>query len=164
MAMEVYLQTGHESLIDDMHQRGMCILYDRLRVLSTDIANSVIGHWEQVGVVVPPQAVKSVFTTGGFDNIDYNPSSTTAKSVLHGTCISIHQNFSSNIQQIENLDDILNNNITIITCNSYIALFLGEATSKPFTMLGPLLFVLLFGDIDKKVTSSFCHPLLMILG
>ncbi len=44
MAMEVYLQTGHESLIDDMHQRGMCILYDCLRGLSTDIANSIIGH------------------------------------------------------------------------------------------------------------------------
>ncbi len=108
LAMKVYLQTGRESLIDDMHQRGMCISYDRLRVLSTDIANSIIGHWEQVGVVVPPQAVKDVFTTGGFDNIDYNPSSTTAKSALHGTCISIHQHFSSNTQQVVNLDDILN--------------------------------------------------------
>ncbi len=133
-------------------------MYNRLRVLSTDIANSVIGHWEQVGVVVLTQAVKSVFTTGGFDNIDYNPSSTAAKSVLHGTCISIYQNFSSNIQQVENLDDSLNNNITIIICSSYhayIACFLSEATSKRFTILGPLLFVLLLGDIDKKVTSSF---------
>ncbi len=134
VAMEVYLQTGHECLIDDMHQGGMCILYDRLR----DIANSVIGHWEQVGMVVDPQAVKSIFTTGGFDNIDYNPSSTTAKAALHGTCISIRQNFSSNIQQVENLDDILNNNITIIICRSYISLFLGEASSKCFAMLGPL--------------------------
>lgn len=108
MAMKLYLQSGRESLIDVMHKRGLCISYDRLRVLSTDIANSVISHWEQVGVVVPPQAVKQVFTTGGFDNIDHNPSSTTAKSALHGTCISIHQHFSSDTKQTENLTDILN--------------------------------------------------------
>ena len=70
MAMKIHLQTGRESLIDDLHQRGLCISYDRLRVLSTDIANSVIGHWEQVGVVVPlrqlntfsPQAVLTTLT------------------------------------------------------------------------------------------------------
>ena len=38
-------------------------------MLSTDIATSVIGQWEQVGVVC--QAIKDVFTTGSFDNIDY---------------------------------------------------------------------------------------------
>ena len=67
----------------------------------------MISHWEQIGVVVPPQAVKGVFTTGGFDNIDHNPSSTTATSALHGTCISIQQHFSSGNQQTENLTDIL---------------------------------------------------------
>ena len=109
MAMKLYLKSGSKSVLDVMHQRGLCISYDRLLVLSTDIANSVIAHWENLGVVVPPQAVKNVFTTGAFDNIDHNPSSTTAKSALHGTCISIHQhNFSSNTQQTENIIDILN--------------------------------------------------------
>ena len=108
MAMKLHLQTGRKSLINDFHQRGLCISYDRLRTLSTDIANSVIYHWEQIGVVVPPQAVKHVFTTGGYDNIDHNPSSTTATSALHGTCISIHQHFSLDTQNVENLDDILN--------------------------------------------------------
>ena len=82
-------------------------LVDRLRMLSTYIASSVIGQWEQVGVVVPPQAIKDVFTTGGFYNIDHNPSSTTAKSALHGTCISIHQHFSSDTP-VERDVDILN--------------------------------------------------------
>ena len=95
LAMKLYLKSGSKSVINVLHQRGLCISYDRLRMLSTDIANSVIGQWEQVGVVVPPQAIKDVFTTGGFDNIDHNPSYTTAKSALHGTCISIHQLFSS---------------------------------------------------------------------
>ena len=58
--------------------------YDCLNTFSTDIANSVISHWEQIGVVVSPQVIKGVFTTGGYDNIDRN-ASTTAISALHGT-------------------------------------------------------------------------------
>ncbi|KAL7395746.1 hypothetical protein ABVT39_022389 [Epinephelus coioides] len=52
-------------------------------------------------------AVKGVFTSGGFHNIDHNPSSTIATSALHGTCFRIQQHFSSGSQQTENLTDIL---------------------------------------------------------
>ena len=73
VALKFHLQTGSASLLKTMHQRGLCVSYDRLRTFSTDITNSIIKHWEQIGVVVPPQAMKGVFTTGGFDNIDHNP-------------------------------------------------------------------------------------------
>ena len=95
LSMKLHLQTGSKSLLETMHKQGICVSYDRLKTFSTDIANSVIKHWEHIGVVVPPQAVKGVFTNGGFDNIDHNPSSITAASALHGTCISIQQRFSS---------------------------------------------------------------------
>ena len=107
LAMKLYLQTSSASLVETMHNRGLCVSYDRLKTLSTDVANSVISLWEQNGVVVPPQAIKGVFTTGGFDNIDHNPSSTMAKSALHGTCISIQQHFDTDSQQTENLADII---------------------------------------------------------
>ena len=105
--MKLHLKTDSAFLVQTMHQRGLCVSYDHLQSFSTDITNSVISHWEQIGVVVPPQAVKGVFTTGGFDNIDHNPSSTTATSALHGICISIQQHFFSGNQQTENLTDIL---------------------------------------------------------
>ena len=108
MAMKLYLKTGSKSVMRTLHKRGLCISYTRLNTLSTDIANSIIGSWEQKGVVVPPKAIQNVFTTGGFDNIDHNPSSTMAKSALHGTCISIHQHFSSERQDTENCVEILN--------------------------------------------------------
>ena len=96
LAMKLYMKTSKECLVDMLAERGICISYHRLRQLSTDIANSVITHWEHEGVVVPSQATKGIFTTGGIDNIDYNPSSTTSssQSVLHGTSISILQHFS----------------------------------------------------------------------
>ena len=70
ITMKSYLKTGSKSVVDTMNQRGLYISYDRLLVLSTSIANSVIAFWVNLGVVVSPQAVKNVFTTGAFDNID----------------------------------------------------------------------------------------------
>ena len=61
----------------------------------------------KIGIIVPLQAVPNVFTTGNFDNVDSNPSSTTTKTSLHGTCISIHQHFNSDLQQVDNQVNIL---------------------------------------------------------
>ena len=108
LAMNLHPKTGSASLVQTMHKRGLCVSYDRLKTLSTDLANSVISHWEQIRVVVPPQAVNGVFTIGGFDNIDHNPSSTTSASALHGSCISIQQHYSSFDQRTQNVTDILN--------------------------------------------------------
>lgn len=98
LAMKAHMTTGKESLVDLLAERGICVSYDRLRQVTTDIANSVISKWEEQGGVVPTQSTKGIFTTGGADNIDYNPSSTTAtsQSVLHGTSISILQHFPTN--------------------------------------------------------------------
>ena len=44
LAIKLYLKSGSKSVINVLHQRGLCISYDRLRMLSTGIANSVIGQ------------------------------------------------------------------------------------------------------------------------
>ena len=87
------MKTGNESLINVLAERGLAISRYRLRTVAIDIANSVLAHWEKEGDVVPPQAVKNVFTVGAIDNIDWDPTSTTSKSesVLHCTSISIHR-------------------------------------------------------------------------
>ena len=94
--MKIHKRTGKESQVNMLAERGLNISYDRLRRLSTDSANPVITLWEKMSEVVPVQAIRGKFTTGGIDNIDYNPSSTTAApdSVLHGTSVSIRQHFT----------------------------------------------------------------------
>ena len=59
--------------------------------ISVDLANSVLSHYKKTGVVVPPQALKNVFCVGGLDNIDVNTRSTTCRSNLHGTLITLIQ-------------------------------------------------------------------------
>ena len=70
---------------------GLCISYDRVLSISTDIANLVTSRFEQEGVVCPPKLYKDVFTTGAIDKIDHNPSATTAHDSFHGTTISLFQ-------------------------------------------------------------------------
>ena len=72
-------------MIDDMHQRVLCISYDCLGVLSTTTSNLIIAYFEQLDVMIPVHAVTYVITAGDFDNIYLNSSSLpTKKSALHG--------------------------------------------------------------------------------
>ena len=90
-ALKIYGETRKRGLVDVMHKLGLCISYDWVMVISTDLANSVTAQFEQDGVVCPPKLRNDVFTTAGIDNIDHNPSSTTASDSFHGTAISLVQ-------------------------------------------------------------------------
>ena len=90
-ALKIHGETRKRSLVDVMHKLGLCISSDRVMYISPDLANSVTAQFEQDGVVCPPKLRKDVFTTAGIDNIDQNPSSTTASDSFHGTVISLVQ-------------------------------------------------------------------------
>ena len=48
-------------------------------------------YYNEKKVVCPPHLKGQLFTTAAVDNIDYNPSSTTANGSFHGTGISLFQ-------------------------------------------------------------------------
>ena len=62
LAMQLHFH-GEKRLVDLMAKRRICVSYDRLRQLSTDLANSTIATWEKEGVVYPITAEKGLFTT-----------------------------------------------------------------------------------------------------
>ena len=97
VGIKLYLSST-KIMIDVLASRGVSVSYSVVKGLSIDIANSVINHWNEKGIVVPPQAKKGLFTIIGFDNIDSNAKSSLSKSVstLHGTIIVLHQ-FSNSI-------------------------------------------------------------------
>ena len=84
-------ETRSKILIETASKLGLSISYDRVLKISADVSNSVCRRFEEEGVVCPPRLRKNLFTTGALDNIDHNPSSTTAKDSFHGTAISIVQ-------------------------------------------------------------------------
>jgi len=90
-ALKIHGQTRKRTLVDTFHKLGMCISYDRVLEISTDLANSVTALYEREEAVCPPKLKKDLFTTGEVDNIDHNPSSTTASDSFHGTAITLIQ-------------------------------------------------------------------------
>lgn len=65
--------------------------YQRIIELEDMLATSISERFEMEGCVVPACLRKGIFTIGALDNIDHNPSSTTAASSFHGTGISVFQ-------------------------------------------------------------------------
>ena len=65
--------------MDRMFTCGLSISYDCVLHLSAEMGNSGVCQLFQTEQVVCPSILKSnVFTTSAVDNIDHNPSSTTA--------------------------------------------------------------------------------------
>ena len=79
----------------------MCISYDRLLNLTSDISNTVCEQYRVDGFVCPPKLRCSVHTSVAVDNLDYNPTSSTAKDSFHGTGISLIQHLSSESERYD---------------------------------------------------------------
>lgn len=91
VGLKIHGLTRGRNLIDTLFNLGLCISYDRVLGISTDVANAVCDRFERDGVVCPPVLRNGLFTTAGYDNIDHNPSSTTSRDSFHGTAISLIQ-------------------------------------------------------------------------
>ena len=63
-----------------LHENGISVSYDRVLEISTQIGEAVITQYTEDGVVCPPVLRKGLFTTSAMDNIDHNPTATTAAS------------------------------------------------------------------------------------
>ena len=59
--------------------------------ISAQLGDAAVSRYQEEGVVCPPVLRKGLFTTAAMDNIDHNPTSTTATTSFHGTSISLFQ-------------------------------------------------------------------------
>ena len=91
LSMLIHAKTRSKDLIDTLFNLGLCVSYNRLMDISTNLSNTVCSQYHANQVVCPPQLSKNVFTCGAVDNIDHNPSSTTAHDSFHGTAITLTQ-------------------------------------------------------------------------
>ena len=68
--------------------------YDRGHQLSTDMANGIIDQFGAESIVCPIVLRERVFTTGNLDNLDHDPTSTSALTTFHGTALSMTQHIT----------------------------------------------------------------------
>lgn len=96
MGLSMFSKTRKRNLVELLHEHGLCISYDRVLEISAQLGEAVVTQYVQEGVVCPPVLRKGLFCTSAMDNIDHNPTATTASTSFHGTSISIFQHPMSN--------------------------------------------------------------------
>ena len=96
LGIMLHTKTRKRELVDTLFNLGLCISYDRVLNISTDLGDKICYHYEQEKAVCPPQLKGGLFTTAAVDNIDHNPSSTTSRDSFHGTGISLFQHPDEN--------------------------------------------------------------------
>ena len=86
----LHTKTRKRDLVDTMYQLGLSISYNRVLEISTELGN-ICHHYHVTNGVCPPELKCGLFTTAAIDNIDHNPSSTSAHDAFHGTAQSLFQ-------------------------------------------------------------------------
>ena len=79
IGLMLHAQTRKKDLVDELFNVGLSISYDRVLRLSAEMGNSVCQRFHVEQVVCPSMLKSNIFTTAAVDNIDHNPSATTAK-------------------------------------------------------------------------------------
>ena len=96
VGLSIHTKTHSCNLVETMHTLGLSVSYDRVLAISTDLGNAVSRRYQEANVC-PPSLHVGLFTTAAVDNIDHNPSSTTAHDSFHGTGISMFQHTTAEV-------------------------------------------------------------------
>ena len=79
LGINVHTQTRSRKLVTQLCQFGLSVSYDRILQVENHLATGVCQDIAEIGIVCPSQLRHELFTIGALDNLDHNPSSTTAK-------------------------------------------------------------------------------------
>ena len=85
----IHSQTRQSKLVSYLYNLGLSISYEHVLEIKNLTANAICEQFKADRVVCPPKLRKNIFTTAAYNNIDHNPSSTTAKETFYGTEISV---------------------------------------------------------------------------
>ena len=102
---KIHTEIRSKKIITQLYDLGLSVSYDRVLQLENQLATAICEDFREKKVVVPANLLCGLLTAGALDNLDHNPSSTTAKGSFHGTGISLFQTPTSSILG-EKQDDI----------------------------------------------------------
>ena len=85
IGLSIHTKTRSKKLITELYELGLCVSYERILQLENKLTTSICEHTREIGLVCPIQLHHKLFTVGALDNIDHNPSSTTAMDHFFGT-------------------------------------------------------------------------------
>ncbi len=95
----IHAKTRKKSIVDDLAAEGLSVTYKRVQQIQETIGQQLCEKYANEGIVCPPILQRNLFTFAAIDNVDHNPSSSTATSSFHGTSITIFQQVEGAIIQ-----------------------------------------------------------------
>ena len=117
LGVMIHTKTRRRDLVDELYRLGLSVAYDRVLSISSALGDNICSYFQLEGAVCPPKLKGGLFTTGAVDNIDHNPSSTSAQDSFHGTGISLFQHPNSDVpgvQRIVDTDSIASTATTVV--------------------------------------------------
>ena len=96
VGLKIHTLTRSKKLLNTLNDLGLSVSYGRLMDIQEGITKALCKRFQEENTVCPSELRTGVYSVGALDNIDHNPSSTTAQGSFHGTSISIFQ-FPSDI-------------------------------------------------------------------
>lgn len=91
MGLLIHAKTRKKSLVEKMASLGFSISYNRVLEIHDRIIKQLCKKHDNEAIVCQPSLKKGLFTWAAIDNLDHNPSSSTADTAFHGTSISVFQ-------------------------------------------------------------------------
>ncbi|XP_065669903.1 uncharacterized protein LOC124808522 [Hydra vulgaris] len=91
VGLNIHSKTRKKGIVNNLAKFGVSVPQTRVDVIKTTLLNRLCKLYNDNNTVCPPSLIENVFTTAAIDNIDHNPSSSTATKSFHGTSISIFQ-------------------------------------------------------------------------
>ena len=76
---------------------GLRTSYFRVQGIQDNITRQLCHPYLDEGIVCPRNIEEGLFTVAAIDNVDYDPSSVTAKCSFHETSISVYQRNERNL-------------------------------------------------------------------
>ena len=104
IAMSIHAKTRKKKLVQMLHEHGLSISYDRVLEISAQMGDAAVNKYVEDQIVCPPGLNSGLFTTTAMDNIDNNPTATTATTSFHMTSISVFQHPTHKTIKVKNVE------------------------------------------------------------
>ena len=101
--MSIYAKTRKKKLVQMLHEHGLSISYDRVLEISAQMGDAAVNKYVE-DQICPPGLRRGLFTTTAMDNIDNNPSATTATTSFHRTSISVFRHPTHKTIKVKNVE------------------------------------------------------------
>ena len=85
----IHSQTRKKSTVNDLVAAGFSVTHKRIQEIQDSIGQQLFEKYDRRKIVCPYTLKPDLFTFGATDNVDHNPTSSTATSSFHGTSVSI---------------------------------------------------------------------------